>query len=99
MTFASRIYVDQERTCIQCRQPFTFRATEQKLWYESLAFYGTSIAIWCPACRRKRRTDSALQMQISAANSEVRASPKDPTAWLNLAEGIVRYHQPTDAAI
>src|SRR5687767_11028641 len=26
-------YVDEQRTCVQCAQRFTFRAAEQKYWY------------------------------------------------------------------
>lgn len=31
-------YLDEPRDCVQCGERFTFLATEQKFWYESLKF-------------------------------------------------------------
>ncbi len=45
-------YVDEDKTYIQCGEAFVFSAREQKFWYETLKFYGTSEAIRCPECRR-----------------------------------------------
>src|SRR6266568_3904736 len=88
-------YVDEERSCIQCGGQFTFVAAEQKFWYESLGFYGTSTAIRCTECRRKQRSEKALRAQIAAARSKVKTNREDAAALLELAEAIVRYHQRT----
>jgi Probable zinc-ribbon domain len=88
-------YVDEEKICIQCGLRFMFAAEEQKFWYESLRFYGTSVAIRCPVCRRKQRTEKALVAQIALARSALKSDPDDAAALLIVAEAIVRYHQRT----
>src|SRR5258707_97933 len=40
-------YVNEDKTCIQCGKDFVFSAQEQKFWYETLKFYGTSEAVRC----------------------------------------------------
>ena len=89
-------YLDERRSCVQCLQPFTFRAQEQKYWYERLRFHFRSIPIRCPACRRKRRSEGALREQIARARAHVREAPSDPGAHLALARAIVEYHIRTD---
>ena len=88
-------YVDEEKTCVQCGKRFVFGAAEQKYWYESLKFHFCSVAIRCPACRRRRRSEKALQEQIAAALAELRANPEDPSVLLEVAESTVRYRQRT----
>jgi hypothetical protein len=56
-------YVDMERTCVQCGGKFVFSGGEQKFWYETLQFHFDSVATRCPECRRKRRSDKAMQQQ------------------------------------
>jgi hypothetical protein len=58
-------YVDHEDECIQCGNRFTFRATEQKYWYETLKFNFRSVPIRCLDCRRQRRSEHALREQIA----------------------------------
>ncbi|MCX4247834.1 zinc-ribbon domain containing protein [Paraliomyxa miuraensis] len=86
-------YVDEERTCIQCREEFSFGAREQKYWYETLRFPFESVAIRCPACRRQTRSDKALHHAVAEAKRRVGAASDDPAAWLALAEAIVQLHE------
>jgi hypothetical protein len=85
-------YVDAERRCVQCREPFVFGAREQKHWYETLGFNFASVAIRCPGCRRRRRSDKALHHAVEDATREVQAKPDDAAAQLCLAEAIVELH-------
>jgi putative zinc ribbon protein len=89
-------YVDEERTCIQCGQAFSFRAAEQKYWYENLKFHFSSVPVRCLGCRRLRRSEHSLREQIARAKAEVRKSVSDPAAHLALARALVEYHQRTD---
>ena len=86
-------YVDQEKTCRQCGEAFTFGAKEQKYWYETLKFHFRSVAIRCPACRRRRRTQRALQAQLSDSLAAIRQRPDDPAALMASAEATARLHQ------
>jgi hypothetical protein len=83
-------YVDSERTCSQCGEGFVFSGAEQKFWYETLKFHFDSVATRCPACRRKRRSDKALQQQLAQASAEAAADQDNPTKQVALAEAIVR---------
>lgn len=85
-------YVDQDRRCVQCREEFVFRAGEQKYWYETLGFNFASVAIRCPSCRRRRRSDKALDHAVADAKREAAARPEDPAALLAVAEAIVEFH-------
>jgi len=88
-------YVDEQRTCMQCCTEFTFSAREQKYWYEFLRFNFHSIAIRCPECRRKRRSEKALRQQIADAKRRLAHTPDDPSVLLDLAESIVQYRELT----
>jgi hypothetical protein len=88
-------YVDAERSCVQCGGPFVFSAREQKYWYETLKFHFDSVAIRCLDCRRRQRTDRALNAQIAAATEQLLTDPDNPTHLLDLAEALVRYHERT----
>jgi len=85
-------YVDEQKTCIQCGQAFIFSAREQKFWYETLKFYGTSQAIRCPQCRRKKRSEKNLCAQIGSTKSALKQDQDNPALLLGLSEAIVRYH-------
>lgn len=85
-------YVDEQKTCIQCGEAFIFSAREQKFWYETLKFYGTSQAIRCPECRRKKRSEKSLCAQIGSTKSALKQDPDNPALLLGLSEAIVRYH-------
>ena len=85
----------KQRHCMQCGRDFVFKGTEQKFWYETLGFYGTSVPIRCAECRRKKRNAETLTAQIALAKAAVRKSPSDPAELLNLVESIVRSHQQT----
>ena len=88
-------YLDRHQTCIQCGRDFVFGAAEQKYWYETLGFYGTSVAIRCPECRRKKRNETSLNQQIAVAKFNLKKSPQDPMLLLSLAEAIVLCHMKT----
>jgi len=88
-------YVDQGRSCIQCGEDFLFSAAEQKFWYETLKFYGTSVPVRCPECRRQKRTEASMGQQIGLAKASLKQSKNDPALLLNLAESVVLYHQKT----
>jgi Probable zinc-ribbon domain len=89
-------YVDEERKCVQCGESFTFRATEQKYWYENLKFNFSSVPVRCLGCRRLRRSEHALREQIARARAHVREAGSDPAAHLALARALVEYHRRTN---
>jgi hypothetical protein len=88
-------YVDQHRVCIQCGKDFVFSAAEQKFWYETLKFYGTSVAIRCKECRRRKKTEASLGQQLQAVKKALKKDPKNPARLLELAETIVDLHLKT----
>ena len=88
-------YVDEESQCLQCGRSFTFGATEQKYWYETLKFNFHSAAVRCPDCRRLRRSERALREQIAHARATIRSAPHDPAPHLALARALVEYHERT----
>src|SRR5664279_3894678 len=88
-------YLDEQRTCVQCGDTFVFRAAEQKYWYETLKFNFGSVAVRCPRCRRKKRTEAALREQIGATLRELDEHGDDPRLWLALARTTVMYRERT----
>jgi tetratricopeptide (TPR) repeat protein len=88
-------YVDEDRTCIQCKEPFVFRAEEQKYWYETLKFNFGSIAVRCRSCRRKKRTEASLRDQIGSVLRQLEQHPDDSRALLELARTTVMYRERT----
>ena len=78
-------YVDVERCCVQCGDTFTFRAAEQRYWYETLSFHESSTAIRCLRCRKARRSQKALHAQLAVALRATESDPADPHRWLELA--------------
>lgn len=88
-------YLDQERECVQCGRGFVFSAAEQKYWYESLKFHFDSVAVRCPDCRRKRRSEKALRVQIAAAKQDLLERPGDPALLLQLARSLAEYYRRT----
>lgn len=88
-------YVDLPRVCVQCNEPFVFRAKEQKHWYENLKFHFDSTATRCLSCRRHRRSEHALHQQLADAKQRAGQAPNDARVLLALAEAIVRYAQRT----
>ncbi len=88
-------YIDEERTCVQCRSKFTFYAKEQKYWYETLGFNLASMAIRCLRCRRERRTEAALRQQFARLTEELASRPRDPDLLLELGKVTVEYRART----
>jgi hypothetical protein len=88
-------YVDETRACLDCGSNFVFEATEQRFWYETLKFNFNSVAVRCRSCRRRRRSVNALNSQVAAARAAASSEGSSPTAYLDLAEALVRLHQRT----
>jgi len=88
-------YVDEQRTCIQCGESFVFGAAEQKYWYEALKFNFGSVAVRCPTCRRRKRTEAALRAQLGATLRQLDEHGDDPRLWLELARTTVIYRERT----
>lgn len=86
-------YVDEQRDCVGCGEPFTFSGKEQQFWYEQLGFNLNSVAIRCRSCRAVRRRTAQYGRQIGRARAAVAERPSDPTPYLELAEGLVRQCQ------
>jgi hypothetical protein len=74
---------------------FCFWRGRTEFWYEALGFYGTSVAIRCVTCRRKKRDQSSLNKQIALAKTGLKKSPRDPSLLLELAEAIILYRMAT----
>jgi hypothetical protein len=89
------VHADVSRRCVQCGASFLFRAEEQRFWYEALRFHFDSVPTRCPACRRSRRSEAVRRERIALARARTRASAADPSAWLELAELLVRHRQET----
>ncbi|SRR6266542_1793243 len=89
-------YVDEQSQCLQCGRSFTFGATEQKYWYETLKFNFHSAAVRCPDCRRLRRSERALREQIAHGRAAITSAPDDPAPFGSRpsAGGIPRAHGP-----
>ena len=83
-------YVNESDTCVQCGKDFVFSAREQKYWFETLQFAAGPVR--CRDCRRRRRTEKALRLELAAAKAELKRAPDDPAALLAVAETLVRYH-------
>jgi hypothetical protein len=88
-------YVDEKKACVQCGETFLFRAAEQKYWYETLKFNFGSVAIRCPVCRRKKRTEAALREQLGAISRQLKEHPDDPHLLLELCRTTVEYRDRT----
>ncbi len=88
-------YVDEPRTCLQCKQPFVFGAKEQKYWYETLKFNFASHAVRCLACRKLRRTEDALRQALARVLKDLESHPKDAGLLLELARTTVDYRERT----
>jgi hypothetical protein len=48
-------YRDQQFTCTDCKQQFTWTAEEQRFWYEQLRGSVYSEAARCQTCRKQRK--------------------------------------------
>ena len=88
-------YVDEPRTCIQCKQPFVFGAKEQKYWFETLKFNFGSHAIRCVSCRKKRRSEDALRQTLARVLKDLESKPRDPQLLLELARTTIDYRERT----
>jgi hypothetical protein len=88
-------YVDEARSCAECGGEFTFKAAEQKHWYESLKFHFDSVPVRCLACRRKRRSERSLQQELGDAKALLKQTPDSVAALLGVARAIVRFRERT----
>ena len=64
-------YVDIPRRCVECRVDFVFAATEQKHWFEEPKFHFDTIPVRCVTCRRKRRSDKVLMIELGSAKQQL----------------------------
>lgn len=84
-------YVNESMTCVQCEKDFVFSAQEQKYWHETLKLLVGPVR--CRDCRRRRRSERTLRLELTAAKAELERAPDDPAALLAMAEALVRYHR------
>ncbi len=91
-------YVDEPKRCVQCDSDFVFTAAEQKFWFETLKFNFSSTAIRCRACRKKRRSASAVGRQLADAVVAATASPDDAGVLLALAEATLHQAERSGSA-
>lgn len=54
-TCPRRLYVDIEKSCLECGRAFIFYALEQRYWYEELKFYIDADCRTCIDCRNKEK--------------------------------------------
>ena len=92
--FPKYFYLDEQRTCVQCRKSFVFQAKEQRFWYEVLHFNFGSTAIRCLDCRKRGRTEHSLREQIGTILKELKTRD-DAGLWLDLARATVQYREMT----
>jgi hypothetical protein len=90
-------YLSENRTCLQCGEPFEFGAHEQKYWYEVRKFNFHSVPVRCPKCRRLRRSERAVREQIAVARQALRDAPQSSAAQVALARALVEYHERASA--
>jgi len=88
-------YLDEQRTCVECRQPFVFYAKEQRYWYEELRFNFNSTAIRCVPCSKRQRSEQGLREQIGTVLEELETRRDDAGLWLDLARATVQYREMT----
>lgn len=58
-------YFSRTNRCRSCFNAFVFSAKEQQHWYETLRFWGMSVPVRCPACRKQLRHSRNLNTQLS----------------------------------
>ncbi len=79
-------YLDIPKKCVQCNEEFVFYAKEQKYWYEVLKFRFNSVAIRCPSCRKSKRSEAVLHLQLTQCHEQYKLSPNDPYVMLAIVE-------------
>lgn len=60
------MYVTKTLVCRTCKSDYVFSASEQKFWYETLAFNYSSFPVNCQCCRKKIREKVVLNKKLSA---------------------------------
>ncbi|HSP13180.1 MAG TPA: hypothetical protein VLV78_00350 [Thermoanaerobaculia bacterium] len=88
----SAVIVPNVRECLLGLVP---AAPVNTYWYETLKFNSGSVAIRCPACRRKKRTEAALREQLGAIMRQLEEQPDDPHLLLELCRTTVQYQDRT----
>lgn len=91
--FPKYFYVDEEHQCVDCGVKFSFSANEQKYWYEERKFNFYSKPIRCVSCRRKKRNERKLKIQMTEATNAIKDTPNDAIVLLNYAEVAYEYFE------
>lgn len=76
-------YRDTSATCRDCREPFVFKASEQKFWYETLKFTLSSWPVRCVACRKAVRSAKSRNEELAKALHAL--DPNDPDALAHVS--------------
>jgi hypothetical protein len=77
-------YFDRKRQCVDCKREFTFAATEQRHWYETLRFWVQAKCVRCPACRAEDRRRAAAERDLATAVRGV--ATNEPQGLVRIAE-------------
>jgi glutaredoxin len=68
--FPNFAYVNQSRSCEDCKTGFLFSASEQAYWYETLQFTPYSVPKQCPDCRRTRRNAKGVHLELGRIQAQ-----------------------------
>jgi Probable zinc-ribbon domain len=82
-------YQDQTLQCVQCDSEFVFSAVEQKHWFEVIKVHIRTRCLRCPSCRKRRKTEKALQRQLQEALDLCRAEPDNEALHIDVAKAMV----------
>jgi hypothetical protein len=72
--FPNFAYVDQPRSCEDCKKDFLFSASEQAFWYETLQFVAYSVPKQCPDCRKTRRKAKGVHLELGRIQAQFSGS-------------------------
>ncbi len=88
-------YLDESKTCCDCREQFVFSAKEKKYWYETLQFSFDSHAVRCISCRRKKRRIKGLHRELGRVLSMLKEDAKSTSGLIALAETTLQLWEMT----
>jgi Probable zinc-ribbon domain len=72
--FPNFAYIDQARTCEDCKTNFVFSASEQAYWHETLQFISDSVPKQCPNCRQTRRKTKGAHLELGRIHAQFSGS-------------------------
>lgn len=91
-------YYDVQGVCEDCKQGFTFSASEQRFWYEELRFLLHSRPKQCAPCRRKRRAQKQAEAELGPVLAALQLTPKDPELLIKIADLYLQAGRPRKGA-